>query len=239
MITDIKSHEEYSLLLPWLANGRLSARERLRVEEHVHSCEACGRELAWQRLVAQALNEPDRVTYAPGPSFRKLLARIDSASEDVDHAQNAVRRARRLRSWARAAWRPPGLAWAASFVLLAGASLLAATAYRWSQPLYTTHTAPVTGSPNVLHIAFEPSLSIGEAEQVLRSAGARVVEGPGTSGIFGVTPAAPAPERSQVTREVSPQMRALAERLRADARVRWVEPIESSASSSGGGAPEG
>ena len=70
-------HEESWLLLPWLANGRLPAAERARVEEHVRECEQCAREVAWQRLACQALAEPDRVTYAPGASFRKLMERID------------------------------------------------------------------------------------------------------------------------------------------------------------------
>src|SRR5437879_11917134 len=73
-------HEEAWLLLPWLANGRLSQAQRAMVEEHVRLCPACTQELASQRLICRALAEPDRVTYAPGPSFRKLLDRIDGAA---------------------------------------------------------------------------------------------------------------------------------------------------------------
>ena len=40
----------------------------------------------------------------------------------------------------------------------------------------------------MLHIAFERSLTVGEVEELLRSSGARIVEGPGTTGIFGVAP---------------------------------------------------
>ena len=75
--TDSARHEEAWLLLPWLANGRLSQAQRAMVEEHVRLCPACTQELASQRLICRALAEPDRVTYAPGPSFRKLLDRID------------------------------------------------------------------------------------------------------------------------------------------------------------------
>jgi hypothetical protein len=223
MMTDAARHAEFWLLLPWLANGRLSAAERAEVEEHVRGCERCAREVAWQRLMCHSLAEPDRVTYAPGPSFRKLLERIDS--EAGAREERPPRRVRGLASPALAAWRPPGLAWAASFVLLVGLALLAPAVYRWSQPLYATHTAPAAPTPDVLHIAFERSLPIGEVEELLRACGARVVEGPGASGIFGVTPVAPASPRAPGAREVSPQMRALAARLRADARVRWVEPL--------------
>jgi hypothetical protein len=205
------------------------------VEEHVRECGQCAREVAWQRLACQALAEPDRITYAPGPSLRKLLERIDGR-RGAPRARPAAR-VHRLSPAALAAWRPPGLAWAASFLLLVTIAALAPTAYRWSQPLYATHTARVPLTADVLHIAFERSLSIGEVEELLRSAGARVVEGPGRSGIFGVAPVAPAPRRAGDADGVSPQMRALAARLRSDARVRWVEPLATSDPSEGAPAP--
>src|SRR5207244_13320337 len=68
--------------------------------------------------------------------------------------------------------------------LAVGLAAVATTAYRWAQPRYATHTAPGHASPGVLHVAFERSLPIGEMEQMLRSAGARVVEGPDATGIF-------------------------------------------------------
>jgi len=37
-MTDVCSHQDMWLSLPWLANGRLSGAERLRVEEHVRGC---------------------------------------------------------------------------------------------------------------------------------------------------------------------------------------------------------
>jgi hypothetical protein len=216
MTAETCGRPEFGLQLPWLANGRLSHAERARLEEHVRDCELCARELASQRLMCQVLTEPERITYAPGPSFRKLMERIDGR----EPARPSERRFSRARVLAApgyaAAWRPPGLAWAATFLLLVGFSGLAATTYRWSQPAYVTHTAPAPLTPDVLHIAFVRSLSIGEVEESLRSAGARVVEGPGSTGIFGVTP---------VGGDASAQLRDLAARLRADPRVRWVEPV--------------
>jgi len=223
------SRLEFSLLLPWLANGRLQHAERARVEEHVRECEPCARELAAQRLMCQALTEPERITYAPGPSFRKLMDRIDGRPP----ARRSERRPSRVRGYpapAYAAWRPPGLAWAATFLLLVGFSGLAATAHRWLQPVYTTHSVPNPATPGVLHIAFVPSLPIAEVEKLLRSAGARVVEGPGTSGIFGVSPVAAAAGSAHSAEADSQQLRDLAARLRADPRVRWVEPLTGVAS---------
>ena len=221
-MTDAGSHQDAWLSLPWLANGRLSGRERIRLEEHVRECALCTRELALQRRLCDALTEPERVTYAPGPSFRKLMDRIDGRAPVAPVVPEP--RAGRLRSFVArrgAAWRPPGLAWAASFLLAVGFLGLAATTYRWSQPRYSTYTAaPAQTSTAVLHIAFVPSLSIAEVGDALRSTGAKVVEGPDGTGIFGVTPVA----ASANAAGGAPDLRALAARLRADSRVRWVEP---------------
>jgi len=43
MMTETCSHADAWLMLPWLANGRLSGAERVRVEEHVHGCVQCTR----------------------------------------------------------------------------------------------------------------------------------------------------------------------------------------------------
>jgi hypothetical protein len=244
MANHVTTHEECWLLLPWLANGRLSHAQRSLVEEHVDVCGACAQELARQRLLCRALTEPDRVTYAPAPSFRKLMARIDAEAGAPARARQPAAPANRPRPAAAvgqparlaarvvhgarsaAAWRPPGLAWAASFVLAVGLAGFLGTAYRWSQPLYATYTAP-RAAHDVLHIAFVRTLSIGEVEELLRAAGARVVEGPGSTGVFGVMPSDQ--DGASAAGAVSPQMRALAARLRSDARVRWVEPLPAGA----------
>ena len=216
-------HEESWLLLPWLANGRLSAAERAALEEHLRECAACTQELAQQRLMCQVLTAPQRVTYAPGPSFRKLLGRIDGHTPA--RPQERPVSARSAPAAVAAAWRPPGLAWAASVVLAMGLATFAATAYRWSQPRYATHTALAPATPGVLHIAFDRSLPIGEMEEMLHSASARVVEGPGTTGVFGIAPVTATARDIAESGDVSPQLRALAARLSADPRVRWVEPL--------------
>ena len=84
---DSARHEEAWRSLPWLANGRLSQAERDNIEPHVRACAACREELAFQRLLCNVLTEPDRVTYAPGPSFRKLMDRIDGTAPPARKAQ--------------------------------------------------------------------------------------------------------------------------------------------------------
>jgi hypothetical protein len=224
-------HEEAWSALPWLANGRLSHVERDKIEPHVRDCTACREELALQRLLCNALTEPDRVTYAPGPSFRKLMERIDGTAPQTRRASEQPRAVStparsRNRGWGSldiSLWRPPGLAWAASFVLMVGLAGIVTSVYRQSQPNYTTHTDTAAIPANVLHIAFNRSVTIGEAEEVLHSTGAHIVEGPDNTGIFGVAPGAAG---SNATPEhATRDLRVLSARLRADPRVRWVQPV--------------
>jgi len=220
MMPKTSVHEEVWLLLPWLANGRLSSAQRPLAENHVRECPECARELEAQRLLCATLTEPERITYAPGPSFRKLMDRIDGTPRHAPYVSRPARSA--VGGALTAAWRPPGLAWAATFALTVGLGLLVATSYQWSQKQYRVMTLPPPATPDVLHIAFDRALPVGEAEEVLRSAGARVVEGPSSNGELGVAPVTVSGSPQGV---VSPEMRAVAARLRADPRVRWVEPL--------------
>jgi hypothetical protein len=227
---DSTRHEDAWLALPWLASGRLSQAERDNIEPHVRTCAACREELAFQRLLCNVLTEPDRVTYAPGPSFRKLMDRID-ASEPTGAAAAGTRKVRertkapvmpirRSSDSHSALWRPPGLAWAASFILAVGLGGVITTVYHSSDPRYITLTQDPPRlpyvAPNVLHISFNRSVTVDEAEAALRSNGARVVEGPDSSGILGIAPSA---------EQTNQALRLLSERLRADPRVRWVQPV--------------
>jgi hypothetical protein len=223
-------HEEVWLLLPWLANGRLQAEEREMAEEHVRACADCEQELARQNLMCTALTEPDRVVYAPGPSFRKLMERIDrDAASDASPVEEALpakassARPLTARLGRVSLWRPPGLAWAASFILLFGITGLTVTAHRWSAPNYETRTAAAAVNPNVLHIALDRSIPIGEVEELLRTSGARIAEGPDSTGYLGVTPAAVVPGQTPEASAIR-QLRELSTRLRKDPRVLWVEP---------------
>lgn len=224
-------HEEIWLLLPWLANDRLSGAERERAEEHVRLCDECTRELAAQRALCDALSAPERVTYAPGPSFRKLLERIDGPGVQAPRGGEstaprgeaiALRGRGKTRTGNAALWRPPGLAWAASFLAMVAMTAMVAVAYHWSEARYVTVLDPTAAhAPQVLQVAFDRELTIGGVEELLRADGARVVEGPDTTGIFGIAPVGHPGDR-----DLNGQLRRLATRLRADPRVRWVQPID-------------
>jgi hypothetical protein len=248
-------HQEAWLLLPWLANGRLAPEDREMAEEHVRHCTACEKELALQHLMCNAFTEPDRVTYAPGPSFRKLLDRIDhdSAENGSKAADFAVRDAVVSRLPVRgklssgrsltarlshvSLWRPPGLAWAASFLLLFGVTGMVATAYRWSEPNFRTRSDPSAVPTTTLHIALDRSLPIGEVEELLRMDGARISEGPDSTGVLGVTPVGVVAGQTSA-QSANKQLRTLSGRLRMDSRVLWVQPLADEETSADHRAPD-
>ncbi len=216
-----KAHDECWLLLPWLATGRLAADERVVAQEHLRTCSACAAELERQYLLCAALSEPERVTHAPGPSLRKLMQRIDTVAPARAAAPRRLPRAARLGPGLAGTWRPPGLAWAATFVFALALGLASPTLYRWSQPAYSTYTSAPQAHGAVLHIALARSVTVGEVAELLRSSGARIVEGPDSTGIFGVAPVAAAGSAAAA----NPQLRAIAARLRSDSRVRWIQPL--------------
>jgi Putative zinc-finger len=246
---DPASHEAAWLALPWLANGRLSQAERDKIEPHVRECAECREELAFQRLLCNTLTEPDRVTYAPGPSFRKLMDRIDGAAPQPRKETESNKTPERpapaaSRPWSPrevSLWRPPGLAWAASFVLMVGLAAVFTTANRSAPspdapPVYRTTTDTPAAAPNVLHIIFQGSLTIAEAEEVLRSSDAHIVEGPDSQGIFGVAPGASGTNKAASTRTTR-ELHVLWARLHTDPRVRWVEPAPGDDSTGAAEAP--
>ena len=79
-------------------------------------------------------------------------------------------------------------------------------------------------TPNILHIALDRSLPIGEVEELLQTGGARIVEGPGNTGVLGVAPVGVLPGKTTEA-SANKQLRALSARLRADPRVLWVQPL--------------
>jgi hypothetical protein len=231
-VSERRRHKEVWRLLPWMANGRLAPAEWERAEAHVRQCKACEREFELQRRMLRAFTAPDRVIYAPGPSFRKLMDRIDSdGSEDrAPKVAKAAARSRPVTSLVAkvshvSLWRPPGLAWAASFLLLFCVTGTMFTAYHWLDPVYITRSDPQSVvNPNVLHIAVDRSMPIGEVEELLRTGGAQIVEGPSPTGILGVMPLGIV-ERQTPTASANMQLRGLSARLRADPRVLWVQPL--------------
>lgn len=72
------AHETTETLLPWYANGSLSAGESATVEQHLARCPACRAELERCRALANTIQQDAEDGWTPTPGhFDRLLAEID------------------------------------------------------------------------------------------------------------------------------------------------------------------
>lgn len=186
-------------LLPWHANGTLSAAERGRVESHVELCASCRTALAVERRIVEAMRAPrDNVEQSPHAGWQKLLARLDeqqatqfeNAPERGDaptaalpQAAHAVR-TRRRRNWSAALG-------AAVAVQAAAIAVLAIALVRHRQAeeaprfrtLATADPTLAAGKP-LVRVAFESTVTESGARSIAAQAGARILAGPSPQNVY-------------------------------------------------------
>ena len=84
MLSSINQHQELQLLLPWYVNESLGEVERLQVEEHIHGCLLCNRELVALRKLQVAVNQTSILQMAAEVSFASVCEKMQlMASEGV------------------------------------------------------------------------------------------------------------------------------------------------------------
>jgi anti-sigma factor RsiW len=189
------SHQDAELLLPWYVAGSLSEPERSAVAEHVRSCEACRREEAWLRGVADAV----RSTPSPSPA-PELGARV--------LATVVARQA--AGPWWRRLWTVRE-ARAVLAVALVEAAALAALLVAWT-PRVSPFRTLGTSQPAHVQVVFHPEATEAQMRSLLRRYGATVVAGPGAGGVY----------RLRLPEGVDP--RQVADQLRRHGAVRFAEP---------------
>jgi hypothetical protein len=69
-------HQKVQLLLPWYVNQSLLKHEHRLVEDHIHDCLACRRELDNLRKLAEAVAEAPDPDLAAETSFASLRAKL-------------------------------------------------------------------------------------------------------------------------------------------------------------------
>lgn len=169
--SDDTPHDQAEALLPWYATGKLDDDDRALVEQHLHSCASCQRQLfAERRLIdeyrdlsphvdsgwARLLGRIERPAPAPRPRFIEAAAEI----------------------W-QALTRPPviGFVAAQAVFLLLGASLFLSLS-RPAQPTYHALGASQAPASANLLVMFRPDATDKEIAGILRSSHASVVGGP-------------------------------------------------------------
>jgi hypothetical protein len=168
---DAAAHKVAHVLLPWLVNGTLKGDELAFVQRHLDECQDCRHEVEWLRELHAACIAGEAT---PGASvaFRNLRRELEAPRVGRD----SMGRLHQLRARTRRWWQ---WAIAAEFavIVVLGSLLLTST----DRPaLYRTLGAGNAGTPATgsLVVVFDPATSVADVQRILRSAGARIVDGP-------------------------------------------------------------
>lgn len=230
--------------LPWLVNGTLAPLEALAVEGHVAGCARCTSRLARERELLRAIRRPtsrvERSPLAAWAQFERSLAAAGPAAVTRPNAAGAEPATAATSSGAQAdrapqaavivaprlaRWRGVRLALAAqaaaivvlaitlAWVLVARAPTGGDTAWR----TVSSADASLPRDGAAWRVALDPALPPAEAASLLARHGLRE-RGPRVAdGVYTV--------------EAQPGIVAALEALRADPRVRLVEPLANAATS--------
>ena len=217
-------HPDISALIPWYVNGRISERERRRVDAHLAQCAHCRDELTREQWVYRNMTAETAVEYMPAVSLNRLQARLDGidaatseraeAGEAADTA--AAAKPRRLSM----PWQ--GLMAASVAVIAVALSFLAGD--RWLQnrariaapPAYHTVTNSVPRAPDeAIRAVFSPTITLSELQSILDEAQLRIVSGPTEAGVYSLAAKSRRPVSSSLAL------------LRSHAQVRFAESTTS------------
>jgi hypothetical protein len=212
------SHDALSQLLPWYANGTLSAEEHAAVEQHLNSCAACRGELRWLREVSAATIDLAEEAPPMEPSFSKALAAVDKWEQSKSRSAFGP-----IARWFSAIWNPPAqlarYAMAAQFALIVGLCVVLWFSHREAKTTYTTLSGSESSTSGgvKLTVSFAPNTTVDEISRILSEIGGNIVGGPSANGICIVQLPAGASKDAEV--------QATIDTLRQDKSIRFVERL--------------
>jgi hypothetical protein len=207
------SHRHAWDAIPWVVNGRASAADQRRVNEHVLVCADCRVELARQRSVQAAVAQEIQPLTDVDAGLKRLFKRID---ETTDHriiagpghlVRGRWQGARAINHWLVAAVFIEAVALSALGI---GLALRGAPESEY-QTLSENPAAPRRAT---ILIVPAPDLQLGELQQQLHALNLGVVSGPTAAGAYAL---APQGEQANLDAQIAG--------LRALPGMRLVEPI--------------
>ena len=220
-------HQDCQQRLPWYVNDSLDPVERARVELHLDTCAACRAELEHlTELESVVRSAPARVPSNIATCdelFDRIDGRVAKGADGSTSLPVAVE-SRRSPQWMRAVM----VAQAAALVVLAvvafaprGGSSAGVTTTGFRLLSDRSAAAPIESHVDsvLLRVVFDEATSESELRELLLDIGGEVVAGPTPVGAYTLRVDAPSNEVGASDRD------AVLNDLRADARVRFVEPI--------------
>lgn len=212
-------HRDCWDLLPWLVNGTLTDAQRQRLELHLAGCAECRREAGEQRVLLESLQQEESVLYAPQASFHKLMQRLDDRLEAP------------LPTATPGPWFQSRAAKLLAATVVVGALTIVAidgvsswqsrSAARYST--LTSRPATIVAAP-AARVVFEPSMSLAQLSELLRTSHAQVVTGPSEAGVYTLVFAVDAGAATETSVE---KVGAAVQALRGNPHVLFAELVVS------------
>jgi hypothetical protein len=174
---DASTHAAVDALLPFYVNATLQGEELSLVEQHVHSCEKCQRELDWLRHIFADLTN----------SSLRLDATLNAVGSPQRPEDDQIRRRWRMRIQDGLRHSTPWTRWllAAQLAAIVILATLVATDVRDNASYRTLGTpSPSAQLQDLVAVVFDPSTPESQLRQIVSSIGARIVDGPTVTGAF-------------------------------------------------------
>ena len=170
---DPAAHKVADVLLPWYANGTLEGDELAFVSQHVASCSRCQREVEWLREFRAACVAAESADPDATEALRSLVTKLD---ERPAPGRTIAERVRFGANWPR--WL---IVAQLALIAVLGGALFVESDPALYRTLATGNTLPKTGA---FVVVFDPATTESDLSRILRSAGARVVDGPTDSNAY-------------------------------------------------------
>ncbi len=174
------SHQEFSELLPFYANGTLDERERAQLDLHLRACLTCRAELAQEQRLLRAFRSSDSEGRLLDDGFARVMTRVRGAV-----AQPTPRRRWGQRTLRHLARRAAMVAVLAAVVL--GINHMQGHVGLVDQSFHTLSQdgGRVVGA-DVLYVAFDTKASMGAINAALAAVHGDVVSGPNRDNVLTV-----------------------------------------------------
>lgn len=210
-------HDETSGLLPWYANGTLDQEEESGVIAHLAACADCREELARWRALSAAVKARTQPTWAPS---REHWARVSSALDEAKGLADGgpFSLTRRVQQWLGAT--PARVRWTLGAQAILALVLAVALLVRPEPPqTFETLSRDSERLPSdrpLIRVAFAEDTLERELRALIEGIGGTIVQGPNSLGVYTIGLAST--DADELARKIAS--------LRANARVRLVEPVQ-------------
>ncbi len=175
------SHQEFSELLPFYANGTLDERERAQLDLHLRGCLVCRAELAQEQRLLRAFRDSDSEGLLLDDGFARVMTRVRGAAAQP----TPLRRGWGQRTLRHVARRAAMVAVLAGVVL--GIHHMQGHIGEVDQRFHTLSRdgGSVVGA-DVLYVAFDTKASMGAINAALAAVHGDVVSGPNRDNVLTV-----------------------------------------------------